>query len=124
MKKVLDFDKFLQEKNKELLTIKIYGKEYSFPAEMPAIVPVLLARAAEEVDIAQESKITVGALDMLLGKESVDELCNKGLTVPEFRELAKKIFGMINGTVSDDEEMQEMTDEDSRKTVGERKAKK
>ena len=124
MKKVLDFDQFLQEKNKELLTIKAYGKEYTFPAEMPTIVPVMLARAAEEVDTAQESKITVGALDMLLGKENVDELCQKGLTVPEFRLLAKKIFGMINGALPENEETQEMTDEDSRKTVGGNKAKK
>lgn len=120
MNKVLDFDQFLKEKNSETLTIRVFGKDYSFPAQMPAIVPVMLGRAAEEVDAAQETKITVGALDMLLGKENVDELCQKGMTVPEFRLLAKKIFGMINGAEPEDGEAQEMTDADSRKPAGAR----
>lgn len=126
MSKMLDFDRFLQEKNKERLSIKVYGKEYTFPPAMPAMVPVMLGRAADEKDSTLETKITIQALDLLLGKDNVDELCQKGMTVPEFRLLAKKVFGMINGTLDDDDEdgAQEMSDEDSRRPVGGNKAKK
>ena len=126
MSKMLDFDRFLQEKNKERLSIKVYGKEYTFPPAMPAMVPLRLGRAADEMDSILETKITIQALDSLLGKDNVDELCQKGMTVPEFRLLAKKVFGMINGTlhVDDEDGAQEMSDEDSRRPVGGNKAKK
>ena len=44
-------------------------------------------------------------------------MCNNGLAASELAELVQQLFKMINGTEDDDDDSQELTDEDSRKTV-------
>ena len=125
MRKTLNFDQFLQEKNGETITVVIYGKAYRVPMAIPAIVPVMLARAEEDMDAAQASLLLTRALDLMLGRGSVDELCRKGMTSAQLSLLARKLFTAVTqGLSGEEEEAQELTDEDSRKTArGERKKK-
>lgn len=115
MKKVIEFDKFIQEKNAETITVKAFGEEIQVKAEIPAIVPVMLARAENENDLVTQAKITMKAADIMLGKEMVDKLCEKGIGSKELASLIEKLFSEINGT-DDDEEGQELSDEESRVT--------
>ena len=79
MGKILNFDKFISEKKQETITVTIMGEEYSVPMEIPAIVPVMMARA-ESMDGQQQTRMVMLAADAMLGAENVDKLCNKGFS--------------------------------------------
>ena len=82
--------------------------------EIPAIVPVMLARAEESMDNTQGTILMTRALDMMLGKENVDEICKKGISSKNLYLLAQKLFSAITKGEYEDGEAQELTDEDSR----------
>ena len=50
MAKVLEFDTFMQEAKGENLTVRVGGKDYSVPPKIPAIVPLMMARAEKLAD--------------------------------------------------------------------------
>lgn len=115
MGKVIDFDRFIREKNEETVTVKVLGEEIQVKAEIPAIVPVMMARAENANDPAMQTRMLMKAADFMLGAENVDMLCNKGLGGKELALLMEQLFAAINGDDEDDE-VQELTDEDSRVT--------
>lgn len=45
--RTLNFDNFITEKKAEPVFITVFGKEYKVKPEIPAIVPVMMARANE-----------------------------------------------------------------------------
>ena len=51
MAKVLEFDTFMQEAKGENLTVRVGGKDYSVPPKIPAIVPLMMARAEKLADL-------------------------------------------------------------------------
>ena len=55
MSKILDFDKFISEKKKETITVTVLGKDYPVSMEIPAIVPVMMARAEASLDQQQST---------------------------------------------------------------------
>ena len=55
MAKVLEFDTFMQEAKGENLTVRVGGKDYSVPPKIPAIVPLMMARAEKLAD--QSSRV-------------------------------------------------------------------
>lgn len=113
--KVLNFDKFIAEHNKEQVEITVYGKVYKVPCEIPAIVPVMMARAEQDANAVLSSQMIIKAADSLFGTEAVNEMCNHGMTAPMLTELVKRTFDAINGKVDEDEdEAEELSDEDSR----------
>ena len=116
MGKVLNFDQFMSEKKKETIKVTIYGKQYEVPCEIPAIVPVMMARAEESALDAQAStRMVMIAADALLGKAAVDEICGNGMTAKDLGSLVQQLFKMINGTANEgDDDTEEYTDEDSR----------
>lgn len=120
--KVLDFDLFMREKNNETITVRIYGDEYEIPMQTPAIVPVTMARAEMSPDQTQSTMMIMKAADAMLGVETVDKLCRKGMSAADLSQLVQKLFYEFNHM--DEEESQEVTDEDSRVAVGDKREKK
>ena len=124
MGKILNFDKFISEKKQETITVTIMGEEYSVPMEIPAIVPVMMARA-ESMDGQQQTRMVMLAADAMLGAENVDKLCNKGFSAANLAALVQQLFKEINeGSSDEDEDSEEVTDEDSRIQTGEGKLAK
>ena len=124
MGKVLNFDQFMSEKNKETIDVQVYGKTYKVPMEIPAIVPVMMARAESALDSQQSTKMVMRAADAMLGAEAVDELCCKGMSASDLSSLVQQLFKKINGADEDEDEAEEVSDEDSRKQTGEGKRAK
>ena len=116
MGKVLNFDQFMSEKKKETIKVTIFGKLYEVPCEIPAIVPVMMARAEESsLDAQASTRMVMLAADALLGKTAVDEICGNGMTAKDLGSLVQQLFKMINGTANEgDDDTEEYTDEDSR----------
>lgn len=119
MGKILNFDQFMSEKQKETITVTVYGKEYAVPMEIPATVPVMMARAESSMDGQQSTKMVMRAADAMFGADAVDEMCSKGMSAGNLASLVQELFKAINGT--DDDEEEELTDDDSRKQTGEGK---
>lgn len=115
MKKVLDFDQFMAERNRETIEVKVFGKTYTVRKEIPALVPVMMARAEESTDSTLSGRMILRAADGWFGKEVVNEFCDMGMTTAELSNLVTQLFRAINGTDDDDEDaVEEYTDEDSR----------
>ena len=123
MGKVLNFDKFMEEKNGEVIKVPIYGKEYEVQCRIPASVPVMMARAENEMDGQLATKLVMKAADAMFGPKAVDEFCDNGMSANEISDLVQRLFNMINGR-DDDDESEELSDEDSKKPTRNRNAKK
>ena len=118
MGKVLNFDKFIQEKNSETIKVTVYGKEYEVLSRIPASVPIMMARAENEEDGALATKLVMKAADAMFGKEAIDEFCDKGMSASELSTMVKQLFDMINGKETDaDDESEELSDESGKKRV-------
>jgi len=115
--KVLKFDQFMKEKNREKIQVEVLGCTYYVTSQIPALVPVMMARAENADDQQLATKMVMRAADAMFGAEAVDEMCNNGIAASELAELVQQLFKMINGTEDDDDDSQELTDEDSRKTI-------
>lgn len=120
--RMLDFDAFMAERKKEPIIVRIFGEEYQVKPEIPAIVPVMMARANEEMSDQETSRLVLQAGDILFGKENIMKLCEKGIGVEDLGTLIRQIFDMINGKGLDEDE-EELTDEDGM-TAPVKKAKK
>lgn len=127
MGKTLLFDQFLSEAKKETLTVTIYGKDYEVPCRIPAIVPLMMARAEKQADQTSRnvaySRMIFTAADALFGEKNIEEICAHGMDVEELNLLIQKTFAVINGQ-EDDEEQEELTDGDSRSDLPGDSAKK
>lgn len=121
MSKVINFDKFISEKKKETITVVVLGENYTVPMEIPAIVPVMMARAEEALDSQQSTKMIMRAADALFGSANVDKMCAKGLSAGDLATLVQQIFKEINEGSAEDDETEEYSDEDSRVQTGEGK---
>jgi len=125
MSKVLNFDQFIAEKSKETITVTVFGDEYEVPMEIPAIVPVMMARAESTNDPQMASRMTFKAADAMLGVDAVNKMCSKGMSSNDMATLVQMLFEKINGKDDDDDdEVEEISDEDSRKQTGEGKRSK
>lgn len=121
--RVLDFDNFLMEKKEEPIEIRVYGKTYHVKPAVPAIVPVMMARANESPDENDtvSSVLVLKAGDAMFGKKVIDEFCEHGMTTEELGTLIRQTFDLINGKGIDDD-TETLSDEDGMKV--ETKAKK
>lgn len=124
MAKVLNFDKFISEKKKEMMDVVVFGKTYKVPMQIPASVPVAMARAEQSPTAEQSTIMIMRAADAMFGEANVNEMCAKGMSAKELAELISKLFVEINGSDDEDEETEELTDEDSRKPTAGKKTKK
>lgn len=120
--KTLNFDNFIREKKEEPVLVTVFGKEYPVAPHIPAMVPIMMARANDAATEGEVAMMLVRAGDIMFGKDAIDEMCAKGLTSEELGDLIKKTFAVINGQDVDGDDAEEMSDEDS--LVSPDKAKK
>lgn len=106
----LDFDRFMSEKRAEYVTVTVYGRPYRVKREIPALLPILLARAGEEAP-AKMGEALLRAGDVLFGPENMDGFARKGMSARQAAELVERTLGMIcgqemgdSGTIPDDGE--------------------
>ena len=127
-KKILEFDKFMSEATKETIEVTVYGKTYTVPCRIPAIVPLMMARAEELADQssrnAEYTRMVFKAADAMFGKDNMTEITSQGMSVEDLSSLVQMTFDMINGKEIEDDDEEEMDDESSLKTVPGKRAKK
>lgn len=123
MGRTLNFDLFLQEKEHQTLDVTIYGKVYHVAMEIPALVPIMMARAEESMSQDVSTKMVMRAADAMLGAENVDEICSKGMTARELASLIEKLFNIINGKDEAEDDVQTLDDESGKKQTKKRTKK-
>ncbi|MBQ8093376.1 MAG: hypothetical protein IJ242_07365 [Clostridia bacterium] len=125
MDNTLDFDLFLQEKERRTLPVRILGEIYEIPAVIPAIVPLKMARAERmrdhEARNAEYSRLIFEAADALFGPDQLESFAAH-LSAQDLALLIQKCFERMNGAVP--EEGETLTDEDSRSSLPGRASKK
>lgn len=118
MSKVLNFDKFIQEKNRETIDVTVLGKTYKVAAEIPAIVPVMMARSEATDDKQLATRMVMRAADAMFGKDAVNEMCDNGLSAANLADLVQRLFEQINtANTDDDDESEELSDDDNYKAA-------
>lgn len=123
--RVLNFDKFMNEKKHEYITVTVFGKDYKVKNEIPAIVPIMLARAGEDANNSDVGLAMMKAGEIMFGKEAVDEICEAGASVEQLSQLFKMVFQMVSGQDIDGDDMDEAEyDDTSGKAVRASKSKK
>ena len=113
---VLNFDKFMSEKTHEYITVTAFGKEYKVKKEIPAIVPIMLARAAEDKGKSARQEIGLAMLragDVMFGKDAINEMCAAGASSSDLSELFRMVFGMVSGQTIDGDDADEETLDDA-----------
>ncbi|NLI05381.1 MAG: hypothetical protein GX483_09005 [Actinomycetaceae bacterium] len=126
---ILNFDKFIEEKEEDFITVTVYGVDYKVKKFIPAVVPIMMARADRAKTDVEKSKLNTNmvmySMDALFGPKAVDEICSKGLETKELTTLVSKVFAMINGKYEDeDDETEEISDDDNMVEKSGGKAKK
>ncbi len=116
--RVLDFDNFMAEKNEEPIVVRVYGEEYKVKPEIPAIVPVMMARSNEEMSETDASRMVLRAGDILFGKKAIDHFCEMGMSVENLGSLIRTVFDRINGKGIDDDDSETISDEDGMVAAG------
>lgn len=123
--KVLNFDRFISERKSEYIEVTAFGKTYNVKKEIPAIVPIMLARAGEDVNNQEIGLSMMKAGDVMFGKDAIDEMCAAGATVSELGQLFRMVFSMVSGQDIDGDDLDdEEYDDESGKVVKEGKSKK
>lgn len=112
MGKTLNFDKFIEEQKQETIRVTVLGHEYEVKNQIPAIIPVMMARAEVNKDAQASQKMIMTAADAMFGKENIDAMCSNGLTTSQLAELVGELFKKINGP-EDDEKAEELRDDSS-----------
>lgn len=92
----LDFDRFMAEKACEYVAVKVYGRLCRVRREIPALLPMLLARAAE-ISPEEMGRAMLRTGDMLFGPEQMDEFCRQGMTAGEMTALVERTLALICG---------------------------
>lgn len=127
MKKTINFDRFMQEKNREYITVTVYGEQYQVLAEVPACVPLMMARAEEAGD-ASGAEVTLAmmkAATLMFGEKTIQKFEKKGMSANDMGQLVQAVFSAIGGSDEDEDEAEELDDEASKHTIsGDPHAKK
>lgn len=123
IKKTINFDKFLAEKEREQIKVMFRGREYVIASEIPAFAPIMLARGEQMNQSDGTAQVVIfKAIDSIFGKEAVDQMCADGASAKELIQLMQKIFAVINGV--DDDDSEELSDEDSVRAANKGNGKK
>ena len=128
MRKVLEFDKFLSEAKGDTIDVTIYDKTYRIQSRIPAIVPLMMARAEELADQASRNaeytRMIFKAADAIFGRDNMTEIAGKGMSVDELSLLIQKVFNLINGEEREENEEEELSDDSGLRTLPGKRAKK
>ena len=89
-----DFDKFFAERKAECITFKMFGKVYSLPSSMPAILMVKILRSEKDSEMSPEDVINI--CELMVGKQQFLDLCKRGMTIEHMEGIlswASKQYG-------------------------------
>ena len=121
-KQTLDFDAFMAEKNAEYVTVTVYGKPYRVQREIPAMMPIMMARANEDTTAEEAGLAVLRCGDVLFGREAIDLFCAKGMSAEDMSLLIQKTFRLISGEdVDGDGLADEVLADDAGKTAVKRR---
>ena len=107
---MLDFDAFLAEERSHRegiapITMKIGGKEYLLPQELPAIIALDIIRLkkslGDDLDAPPEALASIG--DALFGRDVFRQiLVENQLGIPDLGELITQAFGAYGNAIAKD----------------------
>lgn len=98
-----DFDKFIEETERKLepVIFQYGGEEFRLPPNLPAIIPIKAMRLKKEYgsddEIPADETVTL-ALD-IFGKEQLDRLLAKQISMDTLSEIIKWVFEQYNADV-------------------------
>lgn len=102
---MIDFDQFLKERKRSYITVKVFGEEYKVKNELPAIVPIMIARAGEDADSGVIGNAIMQAGEVMFGAETIEKFCRMGMSAPELGTLIRLVFNRVSGQNVDGEDM-------------------
>ncbi len=103
-KKFMDFDKFYKEK-KDNITIKIFNNNYVIPSSISAFVALKIAKKMEQnPDMSLETTELFDFLNMIYGKEVIDEWVEKGITVGQLSDILVWTMQQYRGVSEEEDE--------------------
>ncbi len=111
--KYRDFDAFFAEANRENITFKVRGREYSVPPSpsLGAVVWLDKIRRTKGLESAlSELELEQMGIDVL-GKEQFDQMLADGVTIQEFEHVFEWIWSLYRGVEPSNE-----TSNDQKKT--------
>lgn len=108
--KYLDFDRQFSEMKRETITVRLFGEDVTIPAQIPAIIPIELARYEAKSNVPMP--VLIRAANMLFGEKITEWAQRPDFTADMLGEIIVRVFGAINGTDEGDEEPEALTEDD------------
>ena len=119
-KRYRDFDAQFAEMRQEKITIRLYGKEYEFPAVIPAFIPLEMAKYSGAEGVP--NGVMLRAARVMFGDAALDEWSSHAdFDVSKLTAVMKAAFEMVNG--EDEDEPEPVTEDDVSAEKGKRSKK-
>ncbi len=100
MGRTLEFDRFMDEREKKTIDVRVFGKSWEAPASVPAWIPLTFARA--ERDGMELGRVSLRAAELLLGDAFVRETAlHPEFSAEDLQALVGKLLQMILGGEED-----------------------
>ena len=123
--KLLNFDRFMSERKKETITVRVFGEDHQVRASLPATIPIAIARASEMGDNQAMTLALLDALNYWFTEQELRDFAAKGMSFQEVSALAMQLFRMISGkNVDGDDAGKTYDDEDGKTAPGDDDSKK
>lgn len=122
--RTLNFDNFMAEKKAEYIDVTVFGKQYKVKREIPAIMPIMMARANESTKREEVMLSILRAGDIMFGEKAIDTFCENGMSSDMLAELIQQTFNMISSEDVDGDDLDEETFDDESGKVVSAKGKK
>ena len=97
--KYIDFDEYLNEKEDNPITLKMFGDEYKLPASPPVSTMTKLFSMHRKDTLKDEQVLNM--LESLLGKEQFKVLVKNDVEIADAEWLVKKLVSMYNPAPED-----------------------
>ncbi len=108
----MDFDAAVEESDKESIEVKIAGRNYEFPPELPARVVLNQLRFMDESGQLAAAQIPEW-LATLVGQENLDQMLEDGASWEQLSELLNYLLSEYGVTAEVDAGPVDEGDEDS-----------
>jgi|TARA_Y100000114_G_scaffold43151_1_gene38579 hypothetical protein len=95
-----DFDAAVEESDKKSIEVKIAGKNYEFPPELPARVVLSQLRFMDETGQLAAAQIPEW-LATMVGQENLDQMLEDGATWQQLSELLNYLLGEYGVSAGD-----------------------
>lgn len=90
---MMDFDRFMQERERRTIEVRVFDRLWQVPGEIPAWIPLAMAGGSGDA-----SMIVARAAEVLLGRAFIDETAkHPRFSVEDLKDLVITLFKLING---------------------------